>query len=167
MTNPNVPDVRGGAPARRASRRRMLVRYAADVDLVSWDEWLDLRAAVDDAMRPWLPAVEELAPDVIGVPTGMVAVHKGLGRPAARCYRCGVLCTFETAERDRVHPGARGGQYVDENIRPCCSGCNTITGNELKRQLAKERAEQEARLRARRERARARRVSVPDGTMTG
>lgn len=148
----------------------MLVRYAADVDLVNWDEWCELRNAIDDAMRPWLPMVEEIAPDVIGVPTGMVAVVKGLGRPAARCYRCGMLCTFETAERDRVHPGARGGKYHDWNVRPCCSACNTITGNELKRELARERAEAEARKDARRARERARRntaMSAESETMTG
>lgn len=170
MTNPNVPDVRGSAPARRASRRRMLVRYAADVDLVSRVEFDDLfKAVYDDFPALWQDEAM-LWVDTIGVPHGMIAVHKGLGRPAARCYRCGVLCTFETAERDRVRPGARGGQYVDENIRPCCSSCNTITGNELKAELAKERAEAAARKRARRERERARRIaamSAESETMTG
>lgn len=44
-----------------------------------------------------------------------------------RCYRCGVLLTQETLTVDRIIPGALGGTYVRNNIRPCCGACNSLT----------------------------------------
>lgn len=61
----------------------------------------------------------------------------------ARCYRCGVLL-FNPDELpplemlkdyhsvmlsiDRIIPGAHGGTYRRNNIRPCCGPCNSETG---------------------------------------
>lgn len=47
---------------------------------------------------------------------------------ACRCYRCGLLLTVDTVTVDRILPGCRGGSYRRDNIRPCCSGCNSETG---------------------------------------
>lgn len=55
--------------------------------------------------------------------------------PVCRCYRCGKLLTVETVTADRIIPGAQGGTYKRNNIRPACQPCNSITGNELKAQL--------------------------------
>lgn len=33
---------------------------------------------------------------------------------------------------DRIIPGCRGGTYRRNNIRPCCSGCNSETGGGLR-----------------------------------
>lgn len=44
------------------------------------------------------------------------------------CYRCGVMLTFGTLTVDRKIPGALGGTYRRENIRPACGPCNSETG---------------------------------------
>jgi 5-methylcytosine-specific restriction endonuclease McrA len=49
-------------------------------------------------------------------------------RQACRCYRCGVLLTYDTLTVDRIVPGCKGGRYVRNNIRPACSACNSETG---------------------------------------
>lgn len=51
---------------------------------------------------------------------------------ACRCYRCGILLTFETVTVDRIVPGCKGGKYVRNNIRPSCAPCNSETGGRLK-----------------------------------
>lgn len=48
-----------------------------------------------------------------------------------RCYRCGALLTEGTLTVDRIIPGALGGKYTRDNIRPACSACNTETGSAL------------------------------------
>lgn len=50
-----------------------------------------------------------------------------------RCYACGTLLDVDTVTIDRIIPGCRGGKYVDENIRPACSPCNTATANHAKK----------------------------------
>ena len=45
-----------------------------------------------------------------------------------RCYRCGCLLSEQTLTVDRVKPGARGGRYTRDNIRPACMRCNADTG---------------------------------------
>lgn len=55
------------------------------------------------------------------------------------CYRCPTLLDFITLTVDRVLPGALGGTYRRDNIRPCCMSCNIETGNELRAQLAAQR----------------------------
>lgn len=53
------------------------------------------------------------------------------GEPACRCYRCGCLLTVDTVTADRRVPGCEGGDYSDENVRPACGSCNSITGGQL------------------------------------
>lgn len=47
-----------------------------------------------------------------------------------RCYRCGMLLNnyWGTLTVDRIVPGALGGRYTRDNIRPACAGCNSETG---------------------------------------
>lgn len=44
-----------------------------------------------------------------------------------RCYACGTLLDETTVTVDRIIPGAKGGRYVDENVRPSCATCNSAT----------------------------------------
>ncbi|WP_414637551.1 HNH endonuclease [Amycolatopsis sp.] len=57
-------------------------------------------------------------------------VRFGDGRKAP-CYRCGRLLTERTITVDRVTPGAEGGTYRRDNIRPACGRCNSETGGQL------------------------------------
>jgi 5-methylcytosine-specific restriction endonuclease McrA len=50
------------------------------------------------------------------------------GTGTCRCYRCGKLLWDYTVTVDRIIPGARGGGYRRNNIRPACSTCNSATG---------------------------------------
>lgn len=59
-----------------------------------------------------------------------------------RCYRCGCLLDFDAVTIDRITPGALGGTYRRNNIRPACSPCQTVTGNQLKAQLQSRPARQ-------------------------
>lgn len=51
--------------------------------------------------------------------------------PLVRCFRCGLLLEESTMTIDRIEPGAMGGRYTRDNIRPCCSDCNESTGGKL------------------------------------
>lgn len=51
------------------------------------------------------------------------------------CYRCHVVLFWSTLEVDRAIPGALGGTYSRDNIRPVCGPCNKITGNAVARML--------------------------------
>ena len=53
--------------------------------------------------------------------------------PACRCYRCGTVLTVETVTADRRIPGVLGGTYRQDNLRPACGPCNSITGGALAR----------------------------------
>lgn len=44
-----------------------------------------------------------------------------------RCYRCGAKLSSATVTIDRIIPGARGGRYTRNNIRPACKFCNSAT----------------------------------------
>lgn len=55
------------------------------------------------------------------------------GEPACRCYRCGVLLTEASVTVDRIVPGAHGGTYRRNNIRPACGPCNSETGALIRR----------------------------------
>lgn len=50
----------------------------------------------------------------------------------ARCYRCGYQLGFTTITVDRIIPGAKGGTYRRDNIRPACSKCNSETGGAVR-----------------------------------
>lgn len=51
------------------------------------------------------------------------------------CFRCAVPLDYETVTADRIRPGAYGGRYVRENLRPACTPCQTETGNEILEKL--------------------------------
>jgi len=93
-------NARGGSDDRRRRREWLVETYRADVDAVELD-------------FPLLYALH---------------TELGLGVPACRCYRCGVLLTADTVTVDRIKPGCRGGTYRRDNIRPACAPCNSSTG---------------------------------------
>lgn len=52
---------------------------------------------------------------------------------ACRCYRCGILLDYSRLTVDRIIPGARGGTYRRNNIRPACAQCNSETGGSVRK----------------------------------
>jgi 5-methylcytosine-specific restriction endonuclease McrA len=58
--------------------------------------------------------------------------ESNLGEGTCRCYRCGILLTFLTITVDRIIPGAHGGKYTRDNIRPACARCNSETGGTVR-----------------------------------
>lgn len=104
---------RGNTTDRRRRRVWLVEAFRADVDLA--DIIANPFMSYGNG-RPW-------------------EVTRGTGIPACRCYRCGVLLTVDTVTPDRIIPGAKGGTYRRNNIRPACSRCQSITGNEIKRGL--------------------------------
>lgn len=114
-TNGNA---RGGSDERRRRREWLVATYRADLDV----------QRIYGEVNPF------------GLPT-----MKGLGEPACRCYRCGVLLTAETVTVDRIIPGCQGGTYRRTNIRPSCQPCASLTGavlgNDRKRALARASAQ--------------------------
>lgn len=130
---------RGSAEQRRQRKRWLFEQWAADVDVVAWNEFDDLFEAIRETGL-LLPYTVERG--------NLIAVTKGLGRPAVRCFRCGKLLDWESVECDRIIPAAQkskkypmGGRYQKNNIRPCCEGCNKkISGEEKRRSNAKRKA---------------------------
>lgn len=102
-------NARGGSEDRRRRREWLVQTYRADVDVVALD----------------FPLPYPLHTD------------RGLGVPACRCYRCGVLLTADTITVDRITPGCRGGTYARTNIRPACGTCNSSTGATTRRRAGK------------------------------
>lgn len=102
---------RGSSYARAARRAWLVETYRADADMPDF--------------RPPYPVFNGCAP--------------GMGEPACRCYRCGCLCTVDTVTVDRIIPGALGGTYRRNNIRPACGTCNSSTGGALGNQRRKQR----------------------------
>lgn len=100
----------GSAEDRRRRKLWLLDTYAADVFLVH-DEFSNPRE----------------------VPVSALDVYGDDAIRCCRCFRCGKLVTFETMTVDRIIPGARGGTYRRENIRPCCGDCNSKTGGATRR----------------------------------
>lgn len=101
---------RGNTKDRRARKEWMVSEFRADVDLTLGDDGF------------------------------MIEVDRGEGIPACRCYRCGELLTVETVTPDRWPiPGCKGGTYRRNNIRPACSTCQSITGNEIKHTIKKKK----------------------------
>lgn len=47
------------------------------------------------------------------------------------CFRCAAVLLYSTLSVDRKKPGAEGGRYTRDNIRPCCLPCNSETGGAL------------------------------------
>lgn len=102
----------GNAEDRRRRRLWLLSTYAADVVLVLTEGSTQRR----EVPRSTIDLYE--AHEVIEV---------------CRCYRCGKLLTLETLTVDRIKPGAQGGTYRRENIRPACGPCNEVTGGAVRR----------------------------------
>lgn len=117
---------RGSNLTRRRRKLWLLETYAADVDGIV------IRFVRDDRTDTWfaksprdqVTMVEMLETDYEVLSVQIV--------PACRCYRCGDLLTYDTVTVDRIIPGCKGGTYRRNNIRPSCSPCATLTGNELK-----------------------------------
>jgi hypothetical protein len=57
-----------------------------------------------------------------------------LGPDEARCaFGCGTILTLETVTVDRhPTPGAHGGTYARDNIRPACGPCNSTHGGAVR-----------------------------------
>lgn len=103
---------RGNTEDRRRRRLWVLTTYRADVDLPAWWD----------------------AADTVGDPAHY-AVPLGEGQAACRCFRCGRLLTLLTLTVDRINPGAFGGKYRRDNIRPSCSDCANKQGGEISAQI--------------------------------
>lgn len=143
---------RGSAEARRRRKNWLLRDWGADVDVVSFDQYLELATAfVADGVAEYLFDLDIMIDDFYWDSQRWISVQKGLGRPACRCFRCGTLLTFETMEVDKIISKAtktarfpNGGTYVRDNIRPVCPGCNkTIAGEERRRRNAKRKKRNE------------------------
>ncbi len=98
-------NARGGSEDRRRRREWLVQTFRADVDKPLW----------------------------FGTTPGYGSIPLGEGVPACRCYRCGKLLTVDTVTVDRIVPGAHGGTYRRNNIRPACGGCNSATGATVRR----------------------------------
>lgn len=123
---------RGGSEQRRARRAWLLEAYAADEQLVKVT-YLPIEQGAVDYM-----------PVHIAGAIGLIAVQDGLPIfppdvvmvelvPTARCYRCGILLHDGTITVDRIIPGAHGGTYRRNNIRPACAKDNSSTGAPIRR----------------------------------
>jgi hypothetical protein len=108
---------RGSAEQRRRRKQWLLETYRADVDLRLMHDptvaTLDLTSGRPVCQLLWVP------------------VQRGEGVPAARCFHCGDLLTFETITTDRIIPGCFGGTYRRNNIRPACAKHNSELGGGL------------------------------------
>lgn len=101
---------RGSAADRRARKLWLLHTYPAR------EKWWAVDAfAVAKGVRP-IPLV----------PVSRMVEGK------TRCYSCGSLLGLAELTVDRIVPGARGGTYVRENIRPCCDHCNSASAAQAK-----------------------------------
>lgn len=47
------------------------------------------------------------------------------------CVHCGAELDFATVTADRIVPGAQGGRYVHDNIRPSCAPCANRQGADM------------------------------------
>lgn len=116
-------DKRGSADARRRRKLYLVDTYRANVDVIAI-EWADgdtqLIYPTDRAMFEQWAAVQL---DALTVSVEFV--------PACRCYRCGRLLTVDDVTVDRITPGAEGGTYRRDNIRPACGFDNSSTGGVL------------------------------------
>lgn len=135
---------RGSAEARRRRKTWLFEVWGADVDVVTREEFGHLWDGISDAYlahftETWMIWVETTGlPEQQGVLEDVLAVHRGLGRPAVRCFRCGDLLDWESVEIDRIKPGCEGGRYTKNNIRPICERDNKIlSGEHVKRRNAK------------------------------
>ena len=107
-------NLRGNTEDRRRRRQWLVENWPAD-----WE---------------WYEHPEKEGRVVVQVGTPQAAQLREWGwvaRPLCRCYRCGTLLDEDSVSPDRIKPGCEGGTYRRENIRPCCSRCNSQTGGAL------------------------------------
>lgn len=57
-------------------------------------------------------------------------------RDASTCYLCGRVLNRSEITLDHVVPLARGGTHTDDNLRVCCTACNSRKGTRLLSELA-------------------------------
>ena len=59
-----------------------------------------------------------------------------LGPSSVWCAECReVILSHETIEVGRIIPGARGGRYTRDNIRPVCRPCNNALGHRTQQEI--------------------------------
>ena len=63
----------------------------------------------------------------------LLKVYAADVRGHCRCYRCARLLGIDTLTVDRIVPGAHGGTYRRNNIRPACGTCNSKHGGAVRR----------------------------------
>lgn len=120
-------NVSGSAEARRRRKVWLVETYRADRDLVQiWD----VKNGADPEGPPTWSDSSYSGAGLVGLQEKWGRIAKWL--PACRCYRCGCLLTVASVTVDRIIPGCQGGTYRRDNIRPACSGCNSLTGGRLK-----------------------------------
>lgn len=124
----------GSAEDRRRRRAWLVATYRADFDLL-------VSRTLDTYDGEHQVHVYPVSPGSAPMPDEAVV-------PACRCYRCGRLLHAEvtlpdgtvvesTLTVDRIIPGAQGGKYRRDNIRPACSPCNSSTGGATRRTTRK------------------------------
>lgn len=140
MINPKARrggDARGNTNDRRARKAYLVQTYRADTDALIT---VDVHGAIEQINPMPGVSVENLLDHFTG-DNHYISVDRVA---ACRCFRCGELLTVEAGNitADRIVPGCvkireypNGGTYARKNIRPCCSGCNSRTGNEFKAAL--------------------------------
>lgn len=116
---------RGSAADRRRRREWLIETYRADVDRVI------VRVGGADPIESWWAKPSEYTDYLATLATESGLEIEATVEPACRCYRCGKLLTLATVTVDRIIPGAKGGTYRRNNIRPACAYCNSETGAQL------------------------------------
>lgn len=123
-------NVRGSSTTRAARKTWLLETYAADVRVL-----FDPVGINEDEGEEALAAEVVVSDGFVGQDVvWLLLPTTALGAPAARCYRCGCLLTYDTLTIDRIVPGCRGGSYARNNIRPACGTCNSSTGGRTRSQ---------------------------------
>lgn len=116
---------RGSSEDRRRRREWLVETYRADVERVI------IRIADGDPIESWWAKPGDYVDYLARLATESGLEINVTVEPACRCYRCGKLLTANTVTVDRIVPGARGGTYRRNNIRPACAYCNSETGAKL------------------------------------
>lgn len=69
----------------------------------------------------------------------LATYDEDLGPDTCRCAECRVELDWDSVQLDRIVPGALGGRYTRDNIRPLCALCNIRAGVILREQLHRSR----------------------------
>lgn len=124
-------DVRGNSRDRARRKVWVMATYRSNVT------WIRLMLSTGSLLlKP--------EPEQYDAWMGMLAANQVEPVPTCRCYRCGILLTFDTLTVDKIFPQIDGGKYntprMDKadkktNVRPACYDCNTSTGARLASRL--------------------------------